>query len=64
MDVLYLTIFLSIALVVIFVVGFLYHSLRSSGDPLRDSLLPFHRDQVKPHPAPEAASRRRADSHL
>ena len=48
MSVLYLTIFVSVALVVIFLVGFLYHCLRGSGDPLRDSLLPFQKDLMKP----------------
>lgn len=44
MNVLYLTIFVSVVLVAIFVAGFLYHSLGASGDPLRDSLLPFRKD--------------------
>ncbi|HRJ72019.1 MAG TPA: hypothetical protein PLS03_07325 [Terrimicrobiaceae bacterium] len=44
MSVLYLTIFVSVVLVAIFVAGFLYHSLGASGDPLRDSLLPFRKD--------------------
>ncbi len=47
MDVLYLTIFVSVALVVGFVIAFLYHSLKASGDPLRDSLLPFRKDHEK-----------------
>jgi hypothetical protein len=48
MEVLTLTIPLSAALVVLFVGGFLYHTYRASGDPLRDSLLPFRRDKETP----------------
>ncbi len=41
MNVLYLTIFISLLLALFFVAGFLYHCLRGSGDANRDSLLPF-----------------------
>lgn len=44
MSVLYLTIFLSAMLVLFFVAGFLYHHDFSSGDPMRDSLLPFQKE--------------------
>ncbi len=63
MDVLYLTIFVSVALVVVFVGAFLYHSLRASGDPLRDSLLPFRKDQMKsPTDAPDVPRKTRTHS--
>ncbi len=53
MNVLYLTIFVSVVLAAIFVAGFLYHSLGASGDPLRDSLLPFRKDgRRKPDSVP------------
>ncbi len=41
MNVLFLTVFLSVLLAAFFVGGFLYHLDRASGDPRRDSLLPF-----------------------
>lgn len=44
MSVLYLTIFVSVMLVLFFVAGFLYHHDFSGGDPLRDSLLPFQKE--------------------
>lgn len=53
MEVLYLTIPLSAVLVGIFVGGFLYHMFRASGDPLRDSLLPFRKEHTTDHPSPK-----------
>lgn len=44
MGVLYLTVFLSLVLALFFVAGFLYHHDFSGGDPLRDSLLPFRKE--------------------
>lgn len=44
MNVLYLTIFVSVMLALFFVAGFLYHHDFSGGDPLRDSLLPFQKE--------------------
>lgn len=62
MEVLYLTIFVSVALVVVFVGAFLYHSLRASGDPLRDSLLPFRKDGM-PSPSGPPDTTRQTGSH-
>lgn len=50
MSVLYLTIFLSALLALFFVAGFLYHHDFSGDDPLRDSLLPFQKENP-PKPA-------------
>ena len=47
MSVLYLTIFISLMLALFFAAGFLYHHDFSGGDPLRDSLLPFNRQEDK-----------------
>ena len=44
MSVLYLTIFVSVMLALFFVAGFIYHHDFSGGDPLRDSLLPFQKE--------------------
>jgi hypothetical protein len=44
MNVLYLTIFVSVMLALFFVAGFIYHHDFSGGDPLRDSLLPFQKE--------------------
>ncbi len=44
MSVLYLTIFVSVMLAIFFVAGFIYHHDFSGGDPLRDSLLPFQKE--------------------
>jgi len=44
MSVLYLTIFVSVMLVLFFVAGFIYHHDFSGGDPMRDSLLPFQKE--------------------
>jgi hypothetical protein len=44
MSVLHLTIFVSVMLALFFVAGFLYHHDFSGGDPLRDSLLPFQKE--------------------
>lgn len=63
MDVLYLTIFVSVALAVVFLVGFLYHCLRGSGDPLRDSLLPFQKDSMKSEPCESRPSGASAQRH-
>ncbi|MFZ4778498.1 MAG: hypothetical protein ACOYM3_24270 [Terrimicrobiaceae bacterium] len=52
MNVLYLTIFVSVMLVLFFIAGFLYHHDFSGGDPLRDSLLPFQKENV-PEPGAE-----------
>ena len=43
-SVLFLTLFLSLVLALFFLAGFLYHHDFSSSDPLRDSLLPFQKD--------------------
>ena len=48
MNVLYLTIFVSVMLALFFVAGFLYHHDFSGGDPLRDSLLPFQKEKRPP----------------
>ena len=50
MNVLYLTIFVSVMLALFFVAAFLYHHDFSGGDPLRDSLLPFQKENP-PKPA-------------
>lgn len=47
MNVLGLTIFVSLALVIFFIGAFLYHHDFSGGDPLRDSLLPFGREKIR-----------------
>jgi hypothetical protein len=52
MSVLAVTIFISMALVLFFVGGFLYHHDFSGGDALRDSLLPFRSEE---RPAQSAA---------
>ena len=52
MSVLYLTIIVSLMLALFFAAGFLYHHDFSGGDPLRDSLLPFNKNEDK---KPEAA---------
>jgi hypothetical protein len=44
MSVLYLTIFVSVMLALFFVAGFIYHHDYSGGDPMRDSLLPFQKE--------------------
>ncbi len=46
MNVLYLTIFVSVMLAIFFVAGFLYHHDYSGGDPMRDSLLPFQKENL------------------
>lgn len=53
MSVLYLTIFISLMLALFFAAGFLYHHDFSGGDPMRDSLLPFNKQEEKKPPAPE-----------
>ncbi|MFZ4599115.1 MAG: hypothetical protein ACOYNN_10750 [Terrimicrobiaceae bacterium] len=50
MNVLYLTVFVSVMLALFFVAGFLYHHDFSGGDPFRDSLLPFQKENP-PKPA-------------
>lgn len=45
MSVLGVTIFISVALALFFVGGFLYHHDFSGGDTLRDSLLPFRNEK-------------------
>lgn len=47
MSVLYLTIFISLMLALFFAASFLYHHDFSGGDPLRDSLLPFNKQEDK-----------------
>ncbi len=47
MSVLFLTVFVSLMLALFFAAGFLYHHDFSGGDPLRDSLLPFNKDEDK-----------------
>jgi hypothetical protein len=47
MSVLFFTIFVSLMLVLFFVGAFLYHHDFSGGDPMRDSLLPFGRENVR-----------------
>ncbi len=44
MNVLFLTIFISTVLALFFVGAFLYHHDFSGGDALRDSLLPFQKE--------------------
>lgn len=44
MSVLAITIFVSMMLALFFVGAFLYHHDFSGGDPLRDSLLPFQKE--------------------
>lgn len=51
MNVLFLTIFVSVMLALFFVGAFLYHHDFSGGDALRDSLLPFKKENTRP---PEA----------
>jgi hypothetical protein len=48
MSVLFLTIFVSLMLALFFAAGFLYHHDYSGGDSMRDSLLPFDRDEDRP----------------
>lgn len=50
MSVLYLTIFVSLMLALFFAAGFLYHHDFSGGDALRDSLLPFNKQEDKKAP--------------
>lgn len=47
MSVLFLTVFVSLALALFFVGAFLYHHDFSGGDAMRDSLLPFRDEQDK-----------------
>lgn len=54
MSVLYLTIFISLMLALFFAAGFLYHHDFSGGDPLRDSLLPFNKQENKEDSAGES----------
>lgn len=54
-SVLYLTIFISLMLALFFAAGFLYHHDFSGGDPLRDSLLPFNKQEDKKKPRTESA---------
>ena len=48
MNVLFVTIFVSVMLALFFVAGFLYHHDYSGGDPRRDSLLPFQKEKTSP----------------
>ncbi|MDX2081231.1 MAG: hypothetical protein SFU53_10630 [Terrimicrobiaceae bacterium] len=48
MNVLAVTIFVSMMLALFFVAAFLYHHDFSGGDSLRDSLLPFRKEKTKP----------------
>lgn len=45
MSVLLLTVFVSLMLALFFAAGFLYHHDFSGGDPMRDSLLPFNKQE-------------------
>jgi hypothetical protein len=45
MSVLFLTVFVSLMLALFFAGCFLYHHDYSGGDAMRDSLLPFDRDE-------------------
>lgn len=56
MSVLLLTIFVSLMLALFFAAAFLYHHDFSGGDPMRDSLLPFNKQENK-KPAASAAVR-------
>jgi hypothetical protein len=47
-SVLLLTIFVSMMLALFFVGCFLYHHDFSGGDSMRDSLLPFNKESIKP----------------
>lgn len=58
MSVLFLTIFVSLMLALFFVAGFLYHHDYASGDPLRDSLLPFRDDPPGKHTPASPETRR------
>lgn len=53
MNVLILTIFVSMMLALFFVGAFLYHHDFSGGDPMRDSLLPFKKEKQKKAPNEE-----------
>lgn len=55
MNVLAVTIFVSMMLVLFFVAGFLYHHDFSGGDSLRDSLLPFKSEKPASARKPESA---------
>ncbi|MBU3665809.1 MAG: hypothetical protein FGM15_08040 [Chthoniobacterales bacterium] len=57
MSVLYLTIFVSLMLALFFAAGFLYHHDFSGGDPLRDSLLPFNKEEQNKQKPGDAAVR-------
>ena len=46
MSVLFLTVFVSLALALFFVGAFLYHHDFSGGDATRDSLLPFREEKA------------------
>jgi hypothetical protein len=48
MNVLFVTIFVSMMLALFFVGAFLYHHDFSGGDALRDSLLPFKKETTQP----------------
>ncbi len=54
MNVLFLTIFISTVLALFFVGAFLYHHDFSGGDALRDSLLPFQKEQKEKSRTPES----------
>jgi len=45
MNVLFVTVFVSVMLALFFVAAFLYHHDYSGGDPRRDSLLPFQKEK-------------------
>ena len=53
MNVLILTIFVSMMLALFFVGAFLYHHDFSGGDPMRDSLLPFKKEKQQKPPNEE-----------
>lgn len=57
MSVLFLTIFISMMLGLFFVGAFLYHHDFSGGDPMRDSLLPFQKENAKPPVSDRKGSR-------
>ena len=53
MNVLSVTIFVSMMLALFFVAAFLYHHDFSGGDSLRDSLLPFKKEKTSKPSAPD-----------
>jgi hypothetical protein len=57
-SVLLLTVFVSLMLALFFAGCFLYHHDFSGGDPMRDSLLPFNKENTKPAEAGKDAEKK------